>query len=137
MAEELKKEYLDKCKKLESEPLLNVLKQIDEAIEKGQPLKELTLKGISKTKLNEKLDSTKVCLFSNSLWNATEFSTKLKALMRALAPHELESLDLSYNFIDDGCCKVIISIQSGLLCFQSHTFFFFASAGLGSILEGE
>ena len=62
MTEEFKAVYLDKCAQLQCQPLLNVIKQVDEAIHKGEPLKDFKLKGISKTKLNERLDSNKVGL---------------------------------------------------------------------------
>lgn len=85
-------EYASKCDELKCEPLITVLQQIDEAVGKGEAVSKLNLRGISKTKLNEKVTGT-----------------KLKAVAETFG-NDLERLDLSYNFVDDSSCEPLMGL---------------------------
>lgn len=92
MTKSVKEEYASKCEEFKCEPLVSVIQQIDEAAFKGEPVSALRLKGVSKTKLNEKITSV-----------------KLRAIAETFGEN-LERLDLSYNFVDDTSCQSLIKL---------------------------
>ncbi|UPR02649.1 hypothetical protein HOP50_10g59760 [Chloropicon primus] len=87
-----KEEYAAKCEEFKCEPLLSVMQQIDEAALRGEVVSSLNLRGISKTKLNEKVTNV-----------------KLRAVAEAFT-RELKHLDVSYNFVDDSSCQPLIKL---------------------------
>ena len=92
MTNSIREDYARKCEQYKCEPLRSVVQQIDEAESKGVPLSALKLKGVSKTKLNEKITTV-----------------KLRAITETFTS-DLEHLDLSYNFVDDTSCQSLIAL---------------------------
>ena len=92
MTKSTREEYASKCEQFKCEPLRSVLQQIDEAEKEGAPLSKLKLRGISKTKLNEKISTV-----------------KLRAITESLSS-DLEQLDVSYNYVDDSSCQPLLTL---------------------------